>query len=1302
MPRLRSFLGTLLSAALTSSGLAVVLVGASAPPASAAPTPVCDANGQCTVTFDYTGAVETWTVPAGVTSITATVEGAGTSSAGGGRSTGTTSATPGATVTMVIGGTNGYGGGGAGGVRVPYSGRNGSGGSFLAVNGVLLLVAGGAGGAGGGAGGGGSSGGVGGGAGAPAGDGATGVTGVGKAATATAHGAGGGDGAGSGSGSFGISPSVTVPQGGKGGDGVVPCGGGGMCFEFSSGGGGGGGGYFAGGGAAGSGTDCCGPRSSGGGGGSGYAAASLSNVSGAAGVRNGNGRIVITYTPKIAQTISFTSSPSSRTVGSTYEVSATGGGSGNPVVFSVGGSPSGTCSIVGSRVTFDHVGQCLIHADQVGSSRYLDASRATQTVTVTQAAQEVFLVSAGVTQVGRTAQMTFTSGGSGNPVVVTVTSTNGVCAVNGTTISYLKAGSCHLDLDQAGNADYAAAFTTNLILAVSPGSQAISGLSLPPAPRVGDTASLSASGGASGRPVTYASSSSACTVSGSTVSFVHVGSCAVTASQAGTADYAAASDVTVSTTVGQRLQTISFSLPTAGKVGGDASLSAVASAGGAVSYAAGGDAGVCRIVGSSVVYDRAGSCTVTASQAGNDDVAAAPEVSQTVVVGKGLQSISFVIPGPNSVGGSRNLGATGGASGQPVTFAVAAGTTNDACVIQSGRVVFRHAGTCVVTADQAGTDDYEPAATATHVVTVAKAAAGLAVTAPAAATVGESLVLVPRSDSPAPVSAVSDRPDVCSVVGLTVTFDHVGTCIVLLTQPETADYLAGSTGMGAITVGKAAQVISGFAPGGSGVVGGGVDLSASGGGSGNSVTFAVSDETTNGACTISSGPAGSTVSFVHAGSCVVTADQAGNSDYTAAVQVKRTIVVGKASQVISGFSLPGSAVIGSQFDLVATGGAGGAPVVFSVASGTTNEACRVVAGRVLVEHAGTCVVAADQAGTADYTAASQVVQAVAVARNPQSLVFSLPATASLGGSAPLVATGGASGQSVVFSVAAATTNGACVIDGAVVRFVHAGSCVIEAFQGGTADFEEARTLATVGVERAATVTSVSVTGSQIRALVRSTDASLGSVVGTPSGQVQFLLDGVLLGAATLNAEGVAVLDAVIPAGERLVVARYLGDGDFAAGVGDFATSSGEVVRTDPVITATVTSTRRISSSGWYRSPVTVSFVCVAGSGAVVGACPSPVVIGRSTKGRAVTGTVLAEDGGRATVTTEVLRVDVKRPKVRITGIAAGNPRCVAKDKTSGVASCRLKVRTHRDRVVYIAIARDVAGNTSRVKKTVRR
>ena len=57
--------------------------------------------------------------------------------------------------------------------------------------------------------------------------------------------------------------------------------------------------------------------------------------------------------------------------------------------------------------------------------------------------------------------MSATGGRSGNPVVFTVASGGiRVCSVsgaNGTTVSYLTAGSCVIDANQAGNAKYQAA-----------------------------------------------------------------------------------------------------------------------------------------------------------------------------------------------------------------------------------------------------------------------------------------------------------------------------------------------------------------------------------------------------------------------------------------------------------------------------------------------------------------------------------------------------------------------------------------------------------------------------------------------------------------------------------------------------------------------------------------------------------------------------------------------------------------------------------------------------------------------------
>ena len=100
-------------------------------------------QAQVTETFNYTGAVETWTVPAGVTSLTIKAEGAQggstPSSEPGGLGavmTGTFTVTPGATLNILVGQQGGMG-----------SSSNGGGGSFVTDAGNNpLIVAGGGGG----------------------------------------------------------------------------------------------------------------------------------------------------------------------------------------------------------------------------------------------------------------------------------------------------------------------------------------------------------------------------------------------------------------------------------------------------------------------------------------------------------------------------------------------------------------------------------------------------------------------------------------------------------------------------------------------------------------------------------------------------------------------------------------------------------------------------------------------------------------------------------------------------------------------------------------------------------------------------------------------------------------------------------------------------------------------------------------------------------------------------------------------------------------------------------------------------
>jgi hypothetical protein len=72
----------------------------------------------------------------------------------------------------------------------------------------------------------------------------------------------------------------------------------------------------------------------------------------------------------------------------------------------------------------------------------------------------------------------------------------------------------------------------------------------------------------------------------------------------------------------------------------------------------------------------------------------------------------------------------------------------------------------------------------------------------------------------------------------------------------------------------------------------------------------------------------------------------------------------------------------------------------------------------------------------------------------QTINFTAPSTGAVNGSAALTASA-SSGLAVVLSIDASTTNGACALAGDTVMYDHAGSCVLDANQGGDSDYAAA-------------------------------------------------------------------------------------------------------------------------------------------------------------------------------------------------------------------------------------------------------
>ncbi len=208
--------------------------------------------------------------------------------------------------------------------------------------------------------------------------------------------------------------------------------------------------------------------------------------------------------------------------------------------------------------------------------------------------------------------------------------------------------------------------------------------------------------------------------------------------------------------------------------------------------------------------------------------------------------------------------------------------------------------------------------------------------------------------------------------------------------------------------------------------------------------------------------------FNHAGSCVLDANQSGGDGYSPALQVQKTIVVGKGSQTIA-FSAPSGGTVGGSVWLSPSASSGLTPVLSVDKAKTTNSACTVSGDIVRFDHAGSCVLDANQAGNADYAAAPQVQKTITVGKESQRITFNAPSHGTVGGSTVLAPTA-SSGLPVVLSRDATTTASACSLSasGGNVSFNHPGSCALDAKQAGNADYAAA-----AEVQRTITVTEAS-------------------------------------------------------------------------------------------------------------------------------------------------------------------------------------------------------------------------------------
>ena len=486
----------------------------------------------------------------------------------------------------------------------------------------------------------------------------------------------------------------------------------------------------------------------------------------------------------------------------------------------------------------------------------------------------------------------------------------------------------------------------------------------------------------SGLTVSFSASGN-CTsggANGATISITGAGSCTVTASQAGDSSYNAAPNVQQTFSIAKASPSITVNWADTTYDGTSHPATAtVAGVGGAnlgaadsLTYYAGSTATGTALAGAPT---NAGTFTVRAHFNATTNYLAADQ-DKTITISKASQTISFAPLGNKTYGDAPfTVSATGGGSSNPVTFSVgttdncSSGGTNGATITLTG------AGSCTVTASQAGDSDYFAATSVPRNFTIAKATpvvhASWSNTTfdgndhPASSTV--SGVGSPAADLGSADHYSYYAGSTATGTALAGAPTNAGTYTVKAVFDATANY-ESAFDTATITIAKASQTIHFTAP--SGVTYGDSDsaLGATAD-SGLDVTY-VSSTSSN--CTIVAGK----LHVVGAGDCTIKASQGGNGNWNPAADVERTFSIDKAHQSIT-FAAPTGVTYGdSDSSLGATADSG---LAVGYTSSTTPN-CTIVAGKLHVVSAGTCTITAAQGGNSNYYSATSVERTFTIAK----------------------------------------------------------------------------------------------------------------------------------------------------------------------------------------------------------------------------------------------------------------------------------------------------------------------------------
>lgn len=551
---------------------------------------------------------------------------------------------------------------------------------------------------------------------------------------------------------------------------------------------------------------------------------------------------------------------------------------------------------------------------------------------------------------------------SGLPIALAASGNCTVTPLSPGTVHLTGPGACTITASQDGDTNYEPATSVPQNFTIGRSNQTITFSALA-GKKFGDADFPVSASATSGLAVNF-SANGQCTMTGTTVHLTSVGTCTIMAAQNGDINYSPAVNVPQSFTIAKLDQTITFG-PLANKNFGDADFTVSASTTSqlAVSFSASGQ---CTIAGTTIHLTGPGSCTVIASQAGDSNFNSAADLPQSFNIARSNQTITFGVL-MNKTFGNADFGVNAAASsGLAVSF-----SANGQCTMTGATVHLISAGSCTITASQAGDTNFNAATDSPQSFTIAKSNQTITFSAFMNKTFGDADFAVNAAASSG-LSVSFSAAGQCTIAGTTIHLTGAGSCTITASQAGDANSNAAADLSQSFTIGRSNQTLT---------------FGALGNKTFGDPDFTVSATTTsglavtlsaNGQCTIGS----STVHITGAGSCTITASLAGDANYDAPMTAMQSFMIAKSNQTISFGALP-SRTLGEQDFAVSATASSGLPVDFS-ASGQ----CTINDPMVHVTNAGWCTLTATQAGNSNFNAATDASQRFAIGNEESTALVS--------------------------------------------------------------------------------------------------------------------------------------------------------------------------------------------------------------------------------------------------------------------------------------------------------------------------